>query len=921
MYRKLAFVCGVLLLLSSPIVSADAISDIQAQIQALVAQLTALQQNAPSTTPPGDDYPTLMTGARCPDLTRTLQRGSRDATTGGQVSELQLFLADHFGLNDEDMVTGYFGLTTERAVTRFQTEQSLPAYGIVGSLTRARIAAVCAGAPTGIPTSPAVPRPFIYLQADPTDIVQGQTATVRWRVTDATRCWLQYGPVQGTHKEESVGFSGERQFSPTADYTVILGCANEVTPPKDGPANRASVTIRVVPPRDAQGITVTTPNGGEQWEMGTTNTVTWRPYSYNPDVNPSRDVTAYLERYIGEKENGEKVFEVIGKVQESGKASIHWIAGELNSATCSGQNPCVTYATPGAQYYVRVVNNTTGKWDRSDAPFTLLAKPIDLKLNGVDGPIVAGLGTPVAASWTARAGMTNCSLNNASETPAGERVYTNIPVSSQGRLQVYVPTNDPWAIVLQCQRPDGTTVWDSVSINLTTPPKTPSSITVVSPNGGERIDPTINQWNIKTVVSGLKTFSMALYKNNQWYSWLFKDVSTAGRPQTNFEWVHSHTAPQSIPGISATGDNGGSIWKIYVTGQKSDGSGYADDMSDAPFAFVGAPTPSGPAAVTSWKKYAFKTFNNKRYCTGGQYVGYSAKYDKWVGAESCDDTKNTEYKLYMSATETGTYYEIEDNSGNGQDQCELVNPNFTITNDDEVTSGSCKNCAIQTGYETRQGLTVFSRSRVGEAFQFGQCGVWWCDIYPRTYSCGVPIAAPVVATAAPACTVTASKSSYSLGESVVVNWSSSNASYMSFDPQTSIGLVVPGDKLDVRGTQTIGTSASGSYAVVMRATALDGRTSSCTATFSVASAAPNSTSCVANGQTYAHGSGYTGSSCPIWETCPSMQYLCVNGQWSESVVQPVYQESGASIPATNQYASVIVALDALAESLRGFLNR
>ncbi|MGB4076141.1 MAG: hypothetical protein WBK28_00350, partial [Minisyncoccia bacterium] len=46
-------------------------------------------------------------------------------------------------------------------------------------------------------------------------------------------------------------------------------------------------------------IILTVPNGGEAWEIGSGGTITWSPYSYNPDVNPANDVIAYLEKRVG----------------------------------------------------------------------------------------------------------------------------------------------------------------------------------------------------------------------------------------------------------------------------------------------------------------------------------------------------------------------------------------------------------------------------------------------------------------------------------------------------------------------------------------------------------------------------------------------------------------------------------------------
>ncbi len=80
----------------------------------------------------------------CPQLSVLLQRGARDSTTQGQVSELQSFLVDRYSLDEQTMITGYFGRTTQSYVQQFQREEGLPAAGIVGAMTRARIAAVCA---------------------------------------------------------------------------------------------------------------------------------------------------------------------------------------------------------------------------------------------------------------------------------------------------------------------------------------------------------------------------------------------------------------------------------------------------------------------------------------------------------------------------------------------------------------------------------------------------------------------------------------------------------------------------------------------------------------------------------------------------------------------------------------------------------
>src|SRR3989344_4421931 len=479
MLKKIAFAgLGVALLASPLLASADTLSDLQAQVQALLSQIAALQAQVkpatptPSSVPPQqpDDYGTGVTvGNYCPKLSITMQRGSRDATTGGQVSELQTFLTDYYNLDENIVVGGYFGNLTHKYVVRFQTEQGLPAFGIAGSLTRAKIASVCGGQK----------------------------------------------------------------------------------------------------PQPSNDITVTAPNGGERWEAGVLNTVTWRPYQYNPDINPAKDVTAYLERYLGEKENGEKVFETLGKVEESGKASIHWISGYLNNSI----GP-VTLANPGSNYYIRVVNNVTGAGDRSDAPFTLLPKPVDLKINGSDGPVTLSAGQQVTVSWKT-SGVSSCGFGGVGGF--------NIPVANEvegSATGIYGGGN----ILMNCTRNEtGLIASDWVYVNT---PSVPASLQVTSPNGGESIaasDATQVKiaWRMKNITTPI---SIALYKDDKWLSWIAKDLgmdlSLDGT--YSYTWVPNAKGP-ALPPLSS-GSNSG--FKIYITGQKADGTGYVDDKSDAPFSFT-----------------------------------------------------------------------------------------------------------------------------------------------------------------------------------------------------------------------------------------------------------------------------------------------------------------------------------------------
>lgn len=60
-------------------------------------------------------------------------------STGGEVSELQQFLATNFSIYPEAIVSGYFGGLTKAAVTQFQVAYDIDQVGVVGPATSASI--------------------------------------------------------------------------------------------------------------------------------------------------------------------------------------------------------------------------------------------------------------------------------------------------------------------------------------------------------------------------------------------------------------------------------------------------------------------------------------------------------------------------------------------------------------------------------------------------------------------------------------------------------------------------------------------------------------------------------------------------------------------------------------------------------------
>ncbi len=138
---------GILMLASPLFASADVLSDLQAQIQSLLAQVVTLKAQM------GVSGGVSISGTSCISLTNSLSADDIDADNNGEITKLQQFLAQEASIYPEGLVTGYFGPATMRAVQRWQKARGVVSsgtpdttgYGFVGARTRAALAQGCGG--------------------------------------------------------------------------------------------------------------------------------------------------------------------------------------------------------------------------------------------------------------------------------------------------------------------------------------------------------------------------------------------------------------------------------------------------------------------------------------------------------------------------------------------------------------------------------------------------------------------------------------------------------------------------------------------------------------------------------------------------------------------------------------------------------
>ncbi len=138
MMRKILMGALAVAFIATPLfASADALSNLQnlqAQLQQLLAQIASIQSQLNTSTTGASATGSTSSPAVCLTLSENLYAGESDATTNGDVTQLQQYL----GVSP---TTGYFGSKTVLAVENWQVSNNIASlgtagYGFVGPRTR-----------------------------------------------------------------------------------------------------------------------------------------------------------------------------------------------------------------------------------------------------------------------------------------------------------------------------------------------------------------------------------------------------------------------------------------------------------------------------------------------------------------------------------------------------------------------------------------------------------------------------------------------------------------------------------------------------------------------------------------------------------------------------------------------------------------
>lgn len=290
----------------------------------------------------------------------------------------------------------------------------------------------------------------------------GSTQSIRWSSRGVTgNVSIDYstdGGANWTSIDASVTDDGAKVWTvpndPTVQARVRVTSINE---PAATDSSDQDFTISAVP--GAAAITVTSPNGAENWNIPSTHAITWT----------SSGVTGNV------------------KIDLTDDDGVTWTPIAEDTANDGSFDWNTDGFAPGATYKVRVMSLTDGSIeDLSDASFTLTQQP-QLKITKPNGGESYSVGDVISIQWISLATTDQVKLEYSTDDGANwldlDTVVTNdearlwnttgLPASTQYRLRITLLT-DP-----------GVTDTNDAAFSITDR----KTITIASPNGGEVIAP------------------------------------------------------------------------------------------------------------------------------------------------------------------------------------------------------------------------------------------------------------------------------------------------------------------------------------------------------------------------------------------------------------------------------------------------
>ncbi|MCP4152288.1 MAG: hypothetical protein GY757_31410 [bacterium] len=256
---------------------------------------------------------------------------------------------------------------------------------------------------------------------------------------------------------ESIANSGS--FSWTVADVDSLSCVIRISDSGMTVSDSSDAVFTIEPAPEPQTITLTAPNGGNVWEAGTTQAITWTSTGEVGNVTVELSTTGLSGSFAS----------IAASIANSG--SFSWTVADADSSQCA----------------IRVSNADGSVADSSNAVFTIepAPEPQTITLTAPNGGELWEAGTTQAITWTSTGVVGNVTVELSTTGLSGSFASIAASIANSGSFSWTVADADSSQCVIRVRNADGSVADSSNAVFTIEPAPADPVISVTSPNGGE----------------------------------------------------------------------------------------------------------------------------------------------------------------------------------------------------------------------------------------------------------------------------------------------------------------------------------------------------------------------------------------------------------------------------------------------------
>ncbi len=460
--------------------------------------------------------------------------------------------------------------------------------------------------------------------------ISGGHAVLCYGYDDATNCWLMLNSWGTTAKRSNGTFKVTQNLNYTCTYAGYTAFKFQ--------------TLNIVFPATTHTITVTSPNGAESWDAGSTQAITWDSVGVtgNVKIEVSRDSGTSWSSVIASTPNdGTHSWTVTGPGTATARIRITSItyptANDMSDADFTINQSITVTAPNGAESWnagttqtitwtsVCVTGNVKIEISR-DGGTTWSAIFASTANDGTENWGVTGPGTATARirvssvttpatndisddDFTIVQSITITAPNGAESWNAGTTqtiTWTSVGVTGNVKIEISRNGGTTWSTIIASTPDDGTHDWAVTGPATTTARIRVSSVTTPATNDISDDDFTITQILALIIPNGGESWNVGSTQTIKWASGgvagnVKIEISRDGG--TTWAVIIASTANDGTHNWMVTGP-GTATARIKITSVSTPG---ANDISDADFTIVQSITVTAPNGAESWTAGTLQT--------------------------------------------------------------------------------------------------------------------------------------------------------------------------------------------------------------------------------------------------------------------------------------------------------------------------